>query len=94
MHPALTIFLFVIFVFDYRDMRELVKQLSTPTPESKDLHFPTQYPQNGWGQFRACLWKQHLSYWRSPGYNLVRLVFVAFASVVFGAFFWQRGKKM
>ncbi|RWR95173.1 pleiotropic drug resistance protein 3-like protein isoform X1 [Cinnamomum micranthum f. kanehirae] len=78
----------------YKDMRELVKQSSTPSPESEDLHFPTQYPQNGWGQFKACLWKQHLAYWRSPGYNLVRLVFVVVASVVFGAFFWKHGKKI
>ncbi|KAH7669104.1 Iron-chelate-transporting ATPase protein [Dioscorea alata] len=78
----------------YNDNKELVKQLSMPPPGSKDLHFPTQFPQNSWGQFKACLWKQYLSYWRSPSYNLVRMTFMFFASVVFGVLFWKHGKTL
>ncbi|XP_043701566.1 pleiotropic drug resistance protein 3-like isoform X1 [Telopea speciosissima] len=78
----------------YEDNNELVKKLSTPPPASKDLHFPTRYPQNGWGQFKVCLWKQNLSYWRSPNYNLRRFAFTFIASLLFGALFWKQGQKI
>jgi hypothetical protein len=72
----------------------LVKQLSSPTPGSKELHFPTRFPQNGWEQLKACLWKQNLSYWRSPSYNLVRIAFMSSGASLFGLLYWQQGKKM
>ncbi|ONI27828.1 hypothetical protein PRUPE_1G106900 [Prunus persica] len=78
----------------YRDTIELVRQLSVPKPGSKDLYFPTPFPQNSWVQFKACLWKQHLSYWRSPEYNLARFMFMISASVLFGIIFWQKGKEI
>ncbi|KAG2721209.1 hypothetical protein I3843_02G058000 [Carya illinoinensis] len=78
----------------YRDTIELVQQLSEPQPGSSDLQFPSRFPQSGWVQFIACLWKQHLSYWRSPEYNLARFVFVIAAALVFGAVFWQKGKEI
>ncbi|XP_061973644.1 pleiotropic drug resistance protein 3-like isoform X2 [Populus nigra] len=78
----------------YEENKELVKQLSSPTPGSKDLHFPTCFPQNGWEQLKACLWKQHLSYWRSPLYNLLRIVFMSFGALLFGLLFWQQGNKI
>ncbi|KAI8004113.1 Pleiotropic drug resistance protein 3 [Camellia lanceoleosa] len=78
----------------YQYTIELVKQLSQPLPGSETLHFPTGFPQNSWEQFMACLWKQHLSYWRSPEYNLVRFIFMIVAAALFGAVFWQRGQKI
>ncbi|XP_050239633.1 pleiotropic drug resistance protein 3-like isoform X4 [Quercus robur] len=78
----------------HRDTIELVRQLSEPQPGSRDLHFPTPYAQSGWVQFMACLWKQHLSYWRSPEYNLARLLFIIAAALLFGAVFWQKGKEI
>ncbi|XP_043701567.1 pleiotropic drug resistance protein 3-like isoform X2 [Telopea speciosissima] len=78
----------------YEDNKELVKKLSTPPPDSKDLHFPTRFSQNGWGQFRVCLWKQNLAYWRSPNYNLRRFAFTFIASLLFGALFWKQGQKI
>uniref|UniRef100_A0A2N9E6E2 ABC transporter domain-containing protein n=1 Tax=Fagus sylvatica TaxID=28930 RepID=A0A2N9E6E2_FAGSY len=78
----------------YRDTIELVKQLSEPQPGSRDLNFPTRYAQSGWVQFMACLWKQHLSYWRSPEYNLARFMFMIVAALLFGAVFWQKGKEI
>ncbi|PPD71319.1 hypothetical protein GOBAR_DD31806 [Gossypium barbadense] len=78
----------------YKENIELVKQLSSPPPDSKELEFPTRFPQNGWEQFKACLWKQHLSYWRSPSYNLARFFFFCVSSVIFGILFWQRGTKI
>ncbi|KAK3189964.1 hypothetical protein Dsin_029525 [Dipteronia sinensis] len=78
----------------YQENKELVKRLSSPSPSSNDLHFPTRFPQNGWEQFKACLWKQHLSYWRSPSYNLIRIIFIAALSVLYGILFWQQGTKL
>ncbi|XVF66041.1 hypothetical protein PTKIN_Ptkin10aG0002200 [Pterospermum kingtungense] len=78
----------------YKENKELVEQLSSPTPGSTDLYFPTRFPQNGWEQFKACLWKQCLSYWRSPSYNLTRIIFTSASSLMFGVLFWQQGKKI
>ncbi|KAK0606639.1 hypothetical protein LWI29_001896 [Acer saccharum] len=78
----------------YQENKEQVKRLSSPSPNSNDLHFPTRFPQNGWEQFKACLWKQHLSYWRSPSYNLIRIIFIAALSVLYGILFWQQGTKL
>ncbi|XP_010914761.1 ABC transporter G family member 41 [Elaeis guineensis] len=78
----------------FKDNEEQVKQFSTPPPDSKDLNFPTRFPQNGWGQFKACLWKQYLSYWRSPSYNLVRTAFTVYASVEFAVLFWNQGRTI
>ncbi|KAK4476765.1 hypothetical protein RD792_015925 [Penstemon davidsonii] len=74
--------------------KELVEQLSAPSPGSKDLHFPTLYSQTGWGQFKTCLWKQHWSYWRSPSYNLMRLIHMLFTSFIVGFLFWDQGKNI
>ncbi|KAI4310915.1 hypothetical protein MLD38_035860 [Melastoma candidum] len=78
----------------YKTNQELVKRLSVPPPNSSDLHFHTRYPQSGWGQFKSCLWKQYLSYWRSPTYNLMRTLHTVAASLVFGVLFWNQGKKL
>lgn len=85
--------IFLLFLYS-SDTIELVRQLSEPQPGSRDLHFPTPYAQSGWVQFTACLWKQHLSYWRSPEYNLSRFLFIIAAALLFGAVFWQKGKEM
>ncbi|KAF5960764.1 hypothetical protein HYC85_001973 [Camellia sinensis] len=78
----------------YLNNRELVNRWSTPPPDSKELYFATRFAQNGWGQFKCCLWKQHLSYWRSPAYNLQRFVYMIVASFLFGVLFWDQGKKL
>ncbi|RDX80824.1 Pleiotropic drug resistance protein 3, partial [Mucuna pruriens] len=78
----------------YEQNKELVEQLSSPPPNSRNLYFPSHFPRNGWEQFKTCLWKQHLSYWRSPSYNLVRIIFVAASSLLFGVLFWKQGKKI
>jgi hypothetical protein len=83
-----------IIISIYRETLEMVRVLSEPEQGSKDLNFSTRFPQNYLGQFMACLWKQHLSYWRSPEYNLIRFVFMIVAAIIFGAVFWQKGKEM
>lgn len=78
----------------FRTNKDLAKQLCSPSPGSNEMHFATRFPQNGWGQFKACLWKQNLSYWRSPSYNLTRIIFMFCASLLFGILFWDQGNKM
>ncbi|KAK4267406.1 hypothetical protein QN277_024192 [Acacia crassicarpa] len=73
--------------------KALVKELSTPPPGAVDLYFPTQYSQSTWGQFKSCIWKQWLTYWRSPDYNLVRFFFTLVAGLMVGTIFWKIGEK-
>jgi hypothetical protein len=73
--------------------KEMVEIASIPVAGSKDLYFRTQYSQSFWTQIRACLWKQHWTYWRSPDYNCVRLFFTFISAVLFGTIFWNIGKK-
>ncbi|KAM7254437.1 hypothetical protein ACFE04_003817 [Oxalis oulophora] len=82
-----------ISTHNYRRNKALVKELSTPPPGAKDLHFNTQYSQSPWGQFKSCLWKQWWTYWRSPDYNLVRYSFTLAAALMVGTIFWRVGKK-
>ncbi|KAK4489208.1 hypothetical protein RD792_005003 [Penstemon davidsonii] len=77
----------------YRKNKALVEELSTPTTGAKDLYFPAQYSQNTWVQFKSCLWKQWLTYWRSPSYNLVRNFFTLACSIIVGTIFWRVGTK-
>ncbi|KAL8171785.1 hypothetical protein V2J09_023589 [Rumex salicifolius] len=77
----------------YKDTEEIVKQLSTPSG-SEDLHFQTLFSQNGWQQFKSCLWKLNLSYWRSPSYNLMRIMHTLISSLVFGLLFWKQGRDI
>ncbi|KAK8940314.1 Pleiotropic drug resistance protein 3 [Platanthera guangdongensis] len=73
--------------------KALIKELSTPPPSSSDLYFPTQYSQSFLTQCMACLWKQHLSYWRNPPYTAVRFFFTLFTALLFGTIFWDLGGK-
>jgi hypothetical protein len=77
-----------------RQNKVLVNQLSQPEPGTSDLHFPTEYSQSIIGQFKACLWKHWLTYWRSPDYNLVRFSFTLFTALLLGSIFWKIGTKM
>ncbi|KAK3025042.1 hypothetical protein RJ639_043320 [Escallonia herrerae] len=78
----------------YESNRDLVKRLCELPAGSKQLYFPTRFSQNGWGQFKCCLWKQHLSYWRSPSFNLIRCVYILVAAVLLGLLFWDQGRKI
>ncbi|KZV17493.1 pleiotropic drug resistance protein 1-like [Dorcoceras hygrometricum] len=77
----------------YRRNKALIHELSMPRPGSQELHFPTQYSQPFFTQCIACLWKQHLSYWRNPLYSAVRLVYSTFLALIFGSMFWNLGSK-
>ncbi|XP_030464472.1 pleiotropic drug resistance protein 1-like [Syzygium oleosum] len=77
----------------YRRNKALIKELSIPPPNSKDLYFPTKYSQSTFTQLMACLWKQHWSYWRNPPYTAVRFLFTIFIALMFGTMFWDLGSK-
>ncbi|XP_029125540.1 pleiotropic drug resistance protein 1 [Cajanus cajan] len=77
----------------YRRNKALIRELSTPPAGSKDLYFPTTYSQTFFTQCMACLWKQHLSYWRNPPYSAVRLLFTTTIALLFGTIFWDIGSK-
>ncbi|XP_024991926.1 pleiotropic drug resistance protein 2-like isoform X2 [Cynara cardunculus var. scolymus] len=77
----------------YKRNQELIKELSTPVEGSQDLYFPTKYSQSFWTQCKACLWKQHWSYWRHPQYNAVRFSMTTVIGILFGVIFWNKGQK-
>ncbi|XP_065878338.1 pleiotropic drug resistance protein 1-like isoform X2 [Euphorbia lathyris] len=77
----------------FRRNQSLIEELSSPLPGSKDLCFRSRYSQSFVTQCRACLWKQHWSYWRNPSYTAVRLLFTAFIALMFGTMFWNLGTK-
>lgn len=81
-------------MFQCRENIEQIKVLREPQGSSRELHFPTQFPRNGWEQYKACLWKQNLSYWRSPSYNFKCLSFATVSAVLMGVVLWQKGTKM
>ncbi|PON76076.1 ABC-2 type transporter [Parasponia andersonii] len=70
----------------YPRNEEVIKQLSTPQPGSKDLYFPTKYSQSFMTQCKAYFWKQHRSYWRNSHCNAIRF----FMTIVIGILFGQR----
>ncbi|KAG0548825.1 hypothetical protein BDA96_01G201000 [Sorghum bicolor] len=76
----------------HRNKQELVKQLSSPLPNSENLCFSNRFTQNGWCQFKACLWKQNITYWRSPQYNLNRMVMTTIIALTFGVLYWRHAK--
>ncbi|ESW34862.1 hypothetical protein PHAVU_001G187800 [Phaseolus vulgaris] len=78
----------------YRDNQELIKELSTPSPNSNDLHFPTKYSQSFSVQCKACFWKQYWSYWRNPSYNGPRFVFTILIGIIFGLIFLNKAKNI
>ncbi|KAK2418395.1 pleiotropic drug resistance protein [Trifolium repens] len=77
----------------YQRNQELIKELSTPAPDSKDLHFPTKYSQSLFVQCKANFWKQQLSYWRHSQYNAVRFFMTIVIGVLFGLIFWKQAKN-
>ncbi|KAG5540559.1 hypothetical protein RHGRI_020691 [Rhododendron griersonianum] len=77
----------------YRRNKNTIMELSTPLPGSKELYFTTQYSQSFFIQCMACLWKQHLSYWRNPPYTAVRFLFSTMVALLFGTIFWDIGSK-
>ncbi|XAR69717.1 hypothetical protein NMG60_11001418 [Bertholletia excelsa] len=77
----------------YQRNQELIKELGTPPPGSKDLYFHTKYSQPFVTQCKACFWKQHWSYWRNPQYNAIRFFMTIAIGCIFGFIFWNKGQQ-
>ncbi|XP_051135802.1 pleiotropic drug resistance protein 1-like [Andrographis paniculata] len=77
----------------YKRNKALIRELSRPRPGSSDLHFPTRYAQPFLTQCKACLWKQHWSYWHNPLYSAIKIVYTFLLSFVVGSMFWDLGSK-
>ncbi|KAI3814151.1 hypothetical protein L1987_18898 [Smallanthus sonchifolius] len=78
----------------YRDNQKLITELSAPPSGSKDLIFRTKYAQPFIIQCKACLWKQHWSYWRNPQYNGIRFITTIVIAGLFAAIFFKKGEKI
>ncbi|CAL5426355.1 unnamed protein product [Camellia sinensis] len=78
----------------YRRNQELIKELSTPTPGTNDLYFPSKYSQSFLTQCLACFWKQHWSYWRNSQYNAIRFFMTIVIGIIFGVIFLGKGSKI
>nr|QVT92318.1 ABC transporter [Salvia miltiorrhiza] len=78
----------------YQRNQELIKELSTPAPGSKDLYFPTQYSRSFLTQCNACFWKQNQSYWRNSEFNAIRFFTTTIIGVMFGVIFWDKGGQI
>ncbi|KAK2403946.1 pleiotropic drug resistance protein [Trifolium repens] len=78
----------------YQTNQELIKELSTPIPGTKDLNFATKHSRSFITQCKGCFWKQQWSYWRNPQYNAIRFFLSVSVGVIFGLIFWQKGDKL
>jgi len=78
----------------YQRNQELIKELGTPPPGSKDLYFPTKFSRPFITQCKACFWKQRWSYWRNPKYNAIRFFMTIVIAALFGFIFWNKGQQM
>ncbi|KAL3616200.1 ABC transporter G member 31 [Castilleja foliolosa] len=77
----------------YRNVEASIQTLSIPPANSEPLKFKSTYSKDVISQFRICLWKQRLVYWRSPAYNAVRLFFTTISAFIIGTIFWDVGSK-
>ncbi|CAH2079072.1 unnamed protein product [Thlaspi arvense] len=78
----------------FKENKLVIEEMSSASLGSEGLISSSRYAQTGWEQFKACLWKQHLSYWRNPSYNLTRIIFMSLTSVLCGIVFWQKAKEI
>ena len=76
-----------------RDMEEIIVQGSHPAPDGEVLRFDTIYARSVLEQYRVCVWKFNITYWRTPNYNATRFSFSVAVGLIFGACFWQLGGR-
>ncbi|XP_078447546.1 pleiotropic drug resistance protein 2-like [Wolffia australiana] len=77
----------------YQKNQQIIEELSSPPPDSKDLYFGDKYARSFATQFTACFWKQHRSYWKNPSYNGARFVTTVVMALLFGTLFWNKGQQ-
>lgn len=77
----------------FQHNKDVVNKMKNPEPGTNDLCFSTKYSQSIMEQFKLCLWKQWLTYWRTPAYNLVRFGVTLLIALLLGTVFWKIGHK-
>ncbi|DBB05992.1 hypothetical protein WJX82_004698 [Trebouxia sp. C0006] len=77
----------------YRQMEEIIQEGSQPDTGVTPLKFDTVYARSLLQQYRICLWKFNITYWRTPNYNATRFSFSIAVALIFGACFWKLGGK-
>ncbi|KAG2425086.1 hypothetical protein HXX76_013995 [Chlamydomonas incerta] len=65
--------------------------VTTCAGTSEPLQVGSQYAMPFWTQTRVLLRKFNLAYWRSPGYNLIRVGMTLVSSLVYLAIYWGEG---
>ena len=79
--------------FSCRRMEDIIQEGSQPDPGVTPLKFDTVYARSLLQQYRICLWKFNITYWRTPNYNATRFSFSIAVALIFGACFWKLGGK-
>ena len=75
-----------------RRIEEQIAELSSPAEGSQPLRFDTVYARSKLAQFRVCLWRNSITWWRSPAvrttWPLGWVQHCAGKAVAHGAFTW------
>ena len=76
-----------------RQTEQIIQEGSQPEAGTAPLKFDTVYARSLLQQYRICLWKFNITYWRTPNYNATRFSFSVAVALIFGACFWKLGGK-
>ncbi|GKB26715.1 dolichyl-diphosphooligosaccharide--protein glycosyltransferase subunit STT3A [Tanacetum coccineum] len=80
--------------YGFIDVASRKERLALLQVVPKDLVFLTQYSQPFLVQCKACLWKQHWSYWRNLQYNDIRFAITILTAAILGVVFFRKGEKI
>lgn len=75
-----------------RSMADLVDAEGTPPAGATPIAFTSQYASGMLTQLQVLLWRGFTVYWRSPSYNLVRMMVTIIMALVIGTFYWNMGQ--
>ena len=77
----------------YRENEELIEHLIREGREANaQLRVQGMYATNRFTQLAALARKFRLAYWRSPSYNLTRMLMTLLICLFYGTVFWGRGR--
>ena len=77
----------------YRENEELIEHLIREGREGNaQLRVQGAYATNRFTQLAALARKFRLAYWRSPSYNLTRMLMTLLICLFYGTVFWGRGR--
>ena len=77
----------------YRENEELIEHLIREGREGgAELRVQGAYATNRFTQLAALARKFRLAYWRSPSYNLTRMLMTLLICLFYGTVFWGRGR--